>query len=302
MREITTKRFSTKASKGDARETERVKAARASRLLERGIAHSAGGRFRLAEDCLLRALKSAPARPDSITASRPAIWNELGMVCKYLGKLSSSERYYRLALRHTGRLPQCVERDFLLSSLYHNLGGLEHSRKRFPLAEKYARKGIELRTRCAPEDRLALASDRSALAAILDGREKYGESEKLYRMVLRTYRRELGASHREIAVVLNNLGALYQATGRPQKAEASYIAALKMKRRELGRGHSDVGVTLNNLGTLYKSLNRRTKAQSCFTSALRILESTLGRLHPTTRAVRRSGNAYLEAGHSTSGG
>lgn len=259
---------------------------RASRMLQRALAHSSRGNYSLAEKWLRRALKSAGPRANGFVADRPALWNELGMVCKYLGQLDSAERYYRLALRHARSSTNDPDRQFFLANLYHNLGGLEHSRQRFRRAEKYARKGLELRRACAPSDKLALASDQAAMAAILDGLGRYRESEKLYRQALRTYRRELGASHAEMAVILNNLGALYQATGRPRKAESSYLAALKMKRRILGRAHPDVAVTLNNLGMLYSSLGCHVTARSSFKKALQILDSTFRHSHPTTCCVQ----------------
>lgn len=176
-------------------------------------------------------------------ADRPAVWNQLGMVCKYSGKFDAAERYYRLALRHARRCAKGPEREFFIATLYHNLGGVEHSRRRFSRGEKYARKGLRLRLDWAAPNSLAVASDRAALAAILDGLHRPDESEELYHRALRTYRREYGPRHPEIAVILNNLGALYAATARPKRAESHYLAALRMKRGLLGTSHPDVAVT-----------------------------------------------------------
>jgi tetratricopeptide (TPR) repeat protein len=217
---------------------------------------------------------------------RPALWNELGIVCKYLGKLDSAERHYRLALRCARQRPKTAEREFFLANLYHNLGGVEHSRQRFASAEKYARKGLELRMKCTPGDSLAVAADRAALAAILDGLHRHDESRRYYFEALRVYRREYGTSHSEIAVVLNNLGALYHATGRPNVAESYYRAALRMKRRELGASHPDMSVTMNNLAMLHRQQGRCKLAESWFKKALRILDSSLGSSHPVTRELR----------------
>jgi tetratricopeptide (TPR) repeat protein len=263
-------------------------AARASQLLERALGNSARGNYRQAERCLCKALKSAERRASGFVVDRPALWNDLGIVCKYLGKLDSAERYYRLALRHARQHPQSPERQFFLANLYHNLGGVEHSRRRFGIAEKYACKGLELRLKCTRSDSLAVASDRAALAAILDGLQRYDESKTYYSEALRIYRREYGASHPEIAVVLNNLGALYQATGRPKLAEAYYRAALRMKQRELGASHPDIGVTMNNLAMLLRGQGRSELAESWFKRALQILKSSLGSSHPVTRELRNN--------------
>jgi tetratricopeptide (TPR) repeat protein len=263
-------------------------AARASQLLKRALGHSAHGDYVQAESCLREALKSADRRARGFVADRLALWNELGIVCKYLGKLDSAERYYRLALRHARQHPKSPEREFFLANLYHNLAGAEHSRRRFGIAEKDARRGLELRLKCTRSDSLAVASDRAALAAILDGLQRYEESKRYYFEALTIYRREYGVSHPEVAVVLNNLGALYHATGRPKLAESYYRAALRMKRRELGASHPDIGVTMNNLAMLHSGQGRCELAESWFTRALQILNSTLGSSHPVTRELRNN--------------
>jgi tetratricopeptide (TPR) repeat protein len=105
---------------------------------------------------------------------------------------------------------------------------------------------------------------------------------------LKTYRRTYGNGHREIALILNNLAALYQATGRPALAERQYRAALAMKRQELGKTHPDVAITLNNLAMLYASQERSEDARFYFEKALKILGHSLGKRHHTTRAVKRN--------------
>jgi Flp pilus assembly protein TadD len=78
---------------------------------------------------------------------------------------------------------------------------------------------LRFRAKIAAAHSIAVASDKVALAAILDGLGKFDESQKLYRQALRTYRRVYGPSHREIALILNNLAAIFQTTGQPSRAE-----------------------------------------------------------------------------------
>lgn len=258
----------------------------AARLQEKALLHLDRGQFRQAEAGLraaLRKLATALPRPanDHLT-----LWNQLGMVCKYLGRLSRAEMYYRLALHHA---PQCLtgrDRISFLADLYHNFGGVAHSRRRFRQGETYTRKALALRRKLGSRSSLALASDMVALAANLDGLRKFSESEKLYRRALSIYRRRLGPTHPETAVLLNNLAALFQATRRPKRAEAHYLSSLRIKRRVLGSAHPDVAVTMNNLAMLYRSQGQRTAATKLFRSALKILTASLGNRHPSTRAVR----------------
>src|SRR6266581_6901464 len=154
-----------------------------SALRKKAGRHSVRGNYGAAAACLRRALRGgASPGPD-----RLMLWNERGMVCKYGGEFDMAERYYRLALRHARRCFTGKARDFFLANVRHNLGGLEHSRGRFSRAEKYARKSVELRLKAGAPDSLAVASDRAALAAILDGLHKFTESEKHYLLALRVY-------------------------------------------------------------------------------------------------------------------
>jgi tetratricopeptide (TPR) repeat protein len=260
----------------------------AARLVE-------SGNYRKAESLLKKGIRPLAARRTPPTQEHLRLWNQLGMVYKYLGQHAKAGRYYRLALRH---VPSCFkgpDRDFFLADLNHNLGGLEHSRRHFRRGEKFTRTALRLRIRCAGAASLGAASDMCALAALLDGQGKFGESKPLYRKALRIYRREFGANHAEIAVVMNNLGALFQAQFHPRLAERYYRAALVMRRRVLGKYHPDVGVTLNNLAILYRDLGEKRKALACFQGALRILEHSLGRAHPSTRAVGKNYHNFIRS-------
>jgi len=226
----------------------------------------------------------APASP---TSGQLVLWNELGMVYKYLGKLSIARKFYHLALQHASSCHTGRDRNGFLADLYHNLGGLEHARRQFSRGEQYARKSLQFRARVAGASSIAIAADRAALAAILDGLCSFEESQKLYRQALKTYRRIYGKSHREIALILNNLA---ESTWRlrPTLAEAHCKAALAMKRRELGEDHPDFAITMNNLAMLYASLGSREDAQVCFKKAIKLLDDALGKSHPTTLTVKRN--------------
>jgi tetratricopeptide (TPR) repeat protein len=266
------------------------KGGRVATLLERATHCSVFGKYCRAETLLLRALRLAgPIGPLS-NCDQLCLWIELGMVYKYLGEFSKAAEFYRLASQHASSYLEGRQLDFFLANLYHNLGGLEHSRRRYRRGERYARKSLKLRRKVSGENSLGAASDMAGLAALLDGLGKFQESERLYRKALKIYRRNYGPSHRENAVILNNLAALYHATGRTMKAKAQYRVALEMKRRELGASHPDVGVTLNNLGILYTTQGKTRAALTCFQKALRILDQALGKAHPNTRAVRGNVN------------
>ena len=248
---------------------------------------SAGGLLltHRAERELAGALKLLGPTGGRPSATLLGVWNELGVVCKYLGKFEDARRWYRSALRHCDSCLTGTCRYDFLANLYHNLGGLEHSLRRVRTAEPYARKSVAFRRKVRPRNAVAITADRVALAAILDGREKFAESVAIYQSALKTYRRVFGASHREIALVLNNLAAVYQKTDRVRRAEKSYRAALAMKMKTLGKNHPDVAVTMNNLGMLLARENQSAEAREYFEKAYRVSSRALGMRHTNSRAI-----------------
>lgn len=259
-----------------------------STLQKQARQHTSDGEYRKAAVCLQKALRQVNGTRPACKRERLCLQNELGIVCKYLGRFDKAEKYYRLALRQAADCFQGRERDFFLATLYHNLGGVEHARRRFRSGESYSRKALQHRRKAAEAGSLAVASDMAALAALLDAQQSFAEAEALYVKALKTYRREYGTNHVEIAVVLNNLAALYQATGREKRAQAHYSEALRMKRKVLGPTHPDVGVTLNNLGMLSLKGSREKEAAKYFRKAISILMRSLGSTHPNTRAVQHN--------------
>ena len=98
-------------------------------------------------------------------------------------------------------------------------------------------------------------------------------------------RRHFGANHAEIAVVLNNLGSLLQASGRPERAEEYHRGALRVKRRVLAGAHPDLALTMNNLATLLCAQGRPSGARQWFRKALQLANDSLGISHPVTRSI-----------------
>src|SRR5262249_59730025 len=89
------------------------------------------------------------------------------------------------------------------TSLYHNLGGLEHAQGRFAEGEPFARKSVELRRLVHGDNHPDVAADVAALAALFDGQGKYDEAEMLYDHALSVFERFYGPEHFEIAVTLH---------------------------------------------------------------------------------------------------
>ena len=112
-------------------------------------------------------------------------------------------------------------------------------------------------------------------------------------------RRAYGPAHLDIAVALNNLGALCQTRGRLTAALRYYRSALAMKRRLLGASHVDFGVTLNNLATLETRRGHPQKARPAYEEALAIFRKTLSLRHPTLVRCQENARALERAAEKT---
>jgi tetratricopeptide (TPR) repeat protein len=189
------------------------------------------------------------------------VLNRLGMRHKYAGRFAAAERAYcgALALALTRRTPDAA----LLADLYHNLGGLEHARRRFAAAEALARRAVD----CA------------ALAAILDALGHSEAAELLLRQALQV----LAADHKDVAPALNNLAAIRHRASAPREAEQLYRRALALQQRQHGPRHRELAPTLNNLATLLREQAGRPKLCHCTSVRSR---SWSVRSSPTTRVWR----------------
>lgn len=260
--------------------------ARIECLLHLGIVCWRQGRYERARRLYLlagRMARDAAYRADD-EAIR-ALRNSLAIIYKHTGRFEQAAQLYRrnLALAQRDENPSLYD----LATLYHNLGGLEHARRRFADGEPFARKAVELREQLLGPDHPDTAADYAALAALLDGQGQYDEAESLYRRALAVFEKTLGPDHYELSVSLNNLAAIYQARGEPDQAAAHYARALAIKEKTLGPDHPELATTLNNLAVLRERQGDFAAAAELFARALDILNAALDAAHPHVVACRQ---------------
>ena len=87
-------------------------------------------------------------------------------------------------------------------------------------------------------------------------------------------------NHSDVAMSLNNLGALYYNMGNLPKAEEYYIKSLKIRQNLFGENHSDVATCLNNLGILYINMGNLPKAEEFNIKSLKIYQNLFGERKP----------------------
>jgi tetratricopeptide (TPR) repeat protein len=217
--------------------------------------------------------------------------NQLGMLAKYTARFDDGQADY---LRGLAIAQAAGDDPLLVADLCHNLGGLEHARENFAAGEPFARRAVEIRARILGPDHPAVAADRAALAALLDGQGKYEEAEALYVAAIPALERMPGPPPIELAVSLNNLAALDQARGRLERAEPLYRRALALKERLLAPDHPDIAMTLNNLAVLCRKRGRLAEAAGLYARALDIFARALGPDHPKARTCRANYTRLLE--------
>ena len=84
------------------------------------------------------------------------------------------------------------------------------------------------------------------------------------------------------AVILNNIAALQETTGRYQEAEMLYRRSLELSERVLGPEHPTTATTLNNLAAVLEATGRYQEAEMLYRRSLELSERVLGPEHPTT--------------------
>jgi tetratricopeptide (TPR) repeat protein len=248
-----------------------------------GSALRCQGRYREAERLLDVALRLAERRLGSDDPAVVRSGNELAVLYKSTARFGEAEALYRRCLRivvEAGRSESLVA-----ATLWHNLGGLQHSRGRYALAEPAARRAVEIRSRILGGAHPAVAADRAALAAILDGQGETGEAEALLREALETFSR-LGRRY-EVAVNASNLAALRFRLGDEIEAQTLWERALGIKRELFGERHPELAATLVNLGVLAARRGDGC-ARSLFEQGLRMLGPEVGSEHPVRRAATAS--------------
>lgn len=126
------------------------------------------------------------------------------------------------------------------------------------------------------------------LGVYLNSRGLYDEAEPLKRRALEIDEASFGEDHPRIAVQLNNLATLLQATDRASEAEPLMSRALAIDEASFGRDHLQVAIDLNNLATLLRARSRVSEAEPLMRRAAEIFAASIGPDHPRTRIVQEN--------------
>ncbi len=249
-----------------------------------GNVHRHLAHYAQAEIILKRALAFAIETFGEASDEASNARNNLGILYKYTGNFDTAKILYETALQNLER--EYGREHVSTASLYHNLGRLEHARGNYAAGEEPARKAWEIRARELGATHPDALADAVAYAGVLDGLERFDESEKIYRDVLPQYEAMYDADDYEIAALLNNLGNVCYACANFDEAEQCFRRALAIQEKILGPQHPDVALSYNNLGVVAQTRGDTERAREYFQHAFSIFQTQLGDDHPQTQMVR----------------
>jgi tetratricopeptide (TPR) repeat protein len=98
----------------------------------------------------------------------------------------------------------------------------------------------------------------------------------LYRQAMQAAQTAFGPQSEELALLLNNMGILFVATGRSEEAGRHFEKALAIWEATLPSDHPHVARSLTNLAAFRCSTGAYSTAEPLFRRALAITESRLG--------------------------
>jgi tetratricopeptide (TPR) repeat protein len=257
------------------------------------------GDYGCAEADLAKGLTIAVAEFGQASEEAAEARNYLAVLYKYWGRFDEALHLYEQALRTLSALHG--EDSHAVAVLLHNIGGVLHAKGDFAAAEEPGRRAWDLSRRLFGEDDPKTLVDAAAYASILDGLERYEQSEPIYRHVLSVMERVFGAEHQEVAANLHNLAAVLAARGRPEEALDCYGRALTIKEKLFGAETPDTALTCNNIGQLLSQLGRANEGIPLLRRAVTVLEGRLTPEHPHLAAARRNLETALSSLAATQG-
>ena len=236
------------------------------------------GDFGRAEECLKEALRIVATEFGEASECVADARNNLAVLFKACGRFDEGLELYQQALDSVVKLHG---EDCLASSvIYHNIGGILHAKGDFTAAEPPGRKAWEISRRLLGEDDPWTLFDAVAYAAILDGLQRYDESEAIYRRALAVFEQTFGPEHYEVASNLHNLAAVLCARGDLDEAEDCHAASADDQGETVMLETPDAALTLNNMGALLNRKGRSKEAAAMLHSAVETLQSRLAPDHP----------------------
>jgi CHAT domain-containing protein len=241
----------------------------------RGFAHLALGEYQQAYTALSQAQGKQLSNLEAETLTRIG----LGEACRYLG-------LYSKALEHLQMAQKLARSQAENARVAHAIAEVRFALGQYREAQQEYETALQLRRRAG--DQVGAAETLQRLGRVKHVSKAFTAAEKLYEEALLNLK---GANtNARKASILNDLGVLYAAQGKMDKAKTTLEEALNMSR--LG-GNAGRIQALLNLGALYRQMNQANPAIALLEEALALARRN-GDKPSETKALSELGETYLK--------
>lgn len=155
------------------------------------------------------------------------------------------------------------------------------ARRSLAMYRRYREQGLTDLGGPAPDEQSMLTDALGSLVMLLYQQRDFEEALPLAREALEVARSEVGEAHPQMAMALNNLGAVLSAIGRKEEALERYEQAIAVVRQVQGADHPDVASGLVNVGLELLDQSQPERAEAAFREAVEIRRAKLpaGHVH-----------------------
>jgi nephrocystin-3 len=123
----------------------------------------------------------------------------------------------------------------------------------------------------------------------------YSEAKQLYELAIKIYENNFNDTHPIVAVIMNNLAQVLQATDKLKEAEPLYKRAIRIYEKNYGLDNPKIAGVLSNLASLLQANNRLKEAEALYERAIKISEKSFGINHPIVVTILNNLATVLQA-------
>jgi tetratricopeptide (TPR) repeat protein len=237
-------------------------------LRREGLAEYEKGHYTLAETLIRKSLDWALATKDDFTIALN--YSTLGDISQAQSQLQEAEQAYRKAIFIISQKPENYR---ALAILWRNLASALTSQSRYDDASNALNEGRKLLADHKVRDSQLAAELLNTSGVIQFYQGKLNKAENSFLRAAAEIRDSpLPLQQPDIGEVLNNLGYVYQAKGKLEKAAGAYQQSLQVREARFGSSHLRLTSPLTNLAVLYTDTGHYTEAEQSFQRSLSILE------------------------------
>jgi tetratricopeptide (TPR) repeat protein len=251
-------------------------------LLDRGNRLAVEGHYAEARATLERARAAAeqlgPADPRLAIAL-----NNLGSVFLRLTDVSEAERCYR---RSADIWEQHNDAVSALAPLT-NMAAVHIARHQYSAAESLLRRALEVASEKLGSNHGTTAAIVTYLADVAFNRRDYVAAAGLGEHALAILRKTHSGADPDLAIALDNLGAVYRAQGRQQDAQRLYSEAIQVLEAS-GQPENPAWISaLDAYGVILLAQGQWREAEERLARSLALAEKILGPNHPSVAQILR---------------